>query len=596
MTYQNAQFKNSGNDEGDILNFFNNHLRTLVQKNGGDNTFSIVEELCHDKDETIPLGTKTKIRLTHSGHTISQIEKSFIEMTVQLALKFTTKIDANSFYEDKKLDHRFLNLIFVGFKDAVEIIQELQFWVDGKLLSGYHQSEMMRESFAYNCIRPKDDKTNASHSHSLWESVMCMSPNVAGCYIPLYCFENEKLVTVEMKLIIPFTDQLALQAWRLYPNRILGEMEEEVKFCLDSLVWCQIPPENVSEIKKFWTGGKDMSLAVPHNLAITNHFTQIKNSAIIVKKVLNAASDIVQTLIKKSVPSDVNKGNFTVYELGVNTLEYEPSKCSITRCRSNCAGFGVKPDVIESLMTTLQEPIIIPSQELTRFQFEHQISTKNISISKSVPLKNATNITMMFPSKGDVTCYKNVMMKSVRLSVNKKKYPETEFDKTWDARFVQYQLMANELEGNIEPTNEFVESISRPLNYHFDDYPIKHSEGDCERDFKTDNTRFLMCPFDNTSFGINFQLERGNSGYVFDGVDTGNQAVAIEFKGDMISNDDTNTYYYPDLKIEADDIVVNTDSKQNPIPEMWVCSDTYWTWSIQDGVQYYPRGRPTGYD
>ena len=107
-----------------------------------------------------------------------------------------------------------------------------------------------------------------------------------------------------------------------------------------------------------------------------------------------------------------------------------------------------------------------------------------------------------------------------------------------------------------------------------------------------------MCPFDNTSFGINFQLERGNSGYVFDGVDTGNQAVSIEFRGNLIEVDEKCRYLYPYYKNNAGTIQVNTDagSKVSPIPEMWICSDTYWTWSIQDGVQYYPRGRPTGYD
>ena len=33
-----------------------------------------------------------------------------------------------------------------------------------------------------------------------------------------------------------------------------------------------------------------------------------------------------------------------------------------------------------------------------------------------------------------------------------------------------------------------------------------------------------------------------------------------------------------------------------PPPEMWVCSDTYWTWSVQDGVRYYARGIPAGYE
>ena len=598
MTYQNAQFKNTGNDEGDILNFFNNHLRTLVQKNGGDNTFSVVEELCHDKDETIPIGTKTKIRLTHSGHTISQIEKSFLRLIVDLNLSMNKTITAGTF---KGKDWEKLNLIFVGFKDAVEIISELQFWVDGKLISGYHQSEMVRESFAYNSIRPKDSKYNSAHSHSLWESVCCMSPNVAGVYIPMSAFEgNNKKVQVKMELVIPFTDQLALQAWRLYPNRILGEVEEEIKFTLDGLVWCQVPPKNVAEAIKFWTSANNGELAAP-DLPITNHFVQINQEALIVSKVYQCAfakfkaNDTDENRLPNnayycasSVHDATGVAQWNKYEIDLNTLEVNVNECKIEKCRTNCAGFGVKPDVIEALMTTLQEPIIIPSQELTRYQFESRISDQRIDISKSIPLKNATNITLMFPSKpNDLTVYQNPMFTQFRLSVNKKKYPETEFDNSWDGRFVQYQLMANELDGYIEPTVEYLESISRPLNHVSESIPIiaKHE-------------RYFMCPFDNTSFGINFQLERGNSGYVFDGVDTGNQAVSIEFRGNLIEVDEKCRYLYPYYKNNAGTIQVNTDagSKVSPIPEMWICSDTYWTWSIQDGVQYYPRGRPTGYD
>ena len=115
-----------------------------------------------------------------------------------------------------------------------------------------------------------------------------------------------------------------------------------------------------------------------------------------------------------------------------------------------------------------------------------------------------------------------------------------------------------------------------------------------------------MCPWDNTSFGINFQLERGNAGYVFDGIDTGSHAITVEFRGHPISKttpDDP--YLYPDLKMKlnsdsppkpTNEVVVDDKAPNPPFPEMWICSDTYWTWSIADGVRYYPRGIPAGYD
>lgn len=89
MTYYNAQTKNLGNDEGDVLSFFQSKLRNLIQRNGGDNTFSFVMEEFKDKDAPLPVGTKTRIKLSHSGHTITQIEKSFTTILLDFIIKLS---------------------------------------------------------------------------------------------------------------------------------------------------------------------------------------------------------------------------------------------------------------------------------------------------------------------------------------------------------------------------------------------------------------------------------------------------------------------------------------------------------------------------
>ena len=652
MTYANAQYQNRGNDEGDVLNFFNDKLRNLVQKNSGDNTFSIVQENCHDKDEPVPLNTKTKLRLSHSAHTISQIEKGFIELLLRLEVELED-IAGDRITIDKEFSH--LNYLFIGFKDAVEIISEVFFWVDGRLVDNYHQNEMVRESFAYNSIRPKDAKKANPHSHALWEDVCMMSPNVCGVYIPLTQFIKPESplpsgksesdfarqpdtdgtaanrgvhkdyrskddfkpvpVKIEMKLCIPFTDQLVLQAWRLYPNRILGEIEEEVKFALNGLVWCQVPPKEVAEVKKFWGLSNDLELSVPNFLPTTNHFTQIGQKALIVSDIhyLNCGDDIIpfynvhgeiknglswyaesscasakMTILKgklgngsSDISYTVNTKKWSSWKVSTARLKFNPNSCQISTLKTHCAGFGIKQDVIKALMEAMNEPIIIPAQELTRHQYEGHADKNGIVLSKTVPLRNATNITMMFPLHSeDCTVFQNINYKNVKLIVNKRTYPETEFDNTWDGRFVQYQLMANELDGMIEPTREFVESITRPLSLEFE---RKETDADTYRTANEppEGKRFKMSPFDNTSFGINFQLERGNAGYVFDGIDTGSHTVTIEFRG------------HPDIDADLD-FIERTSAP--PPPEMWVCSDTYWTWSVQDGVRYYARGIPAGYE
>ena len=663
MTYQNARFKNSGNNEGDVLNFFNDTVRNLIQKNGGDNTFSTFSEEFHEKDIALAIGEKTHLMLTHPNHTISQIEKSFISMEIEFEVGFEEEVkwknwmdehvtiireeeeedeeeevkppegeenqkgeeeegeeppegkdppegeenqkgeeeegeeppkgdenqkgeeeDGNAeeggfFKKVKRIkkvdwtpkDKYQLNQIFVGFKDAVEIISECRFFCDGKLIKEYHQNEMIRESFAYNSIKTRDSKITAPHSHSLWENVEMMSPNVCGVFIPLEKFkwsENHKqtFVPIKMELIIPFTDQLVLQAWRLYPNAIIGEIVEEIRTSLEGLVWCQIQPKNVAQIRQFWENNTDLAVPGMFEANIPKRFIQIGQEGKIIKTI--TGNEALRWPIKNNT-------------LIVNRKK----KPMITKGRTNCFGFGVKPAVVDGLLEIFNEEIYIPAQELTRHIFEQKHTEKGIVCSKIVPLRNATNITMMFPRNyHDTTCFQNPMYKNVQLLIDKKVYPQQEFENTWDGRFVQYQLYANELDG-VEATKEFMESISRPINNIYD-HSLK---------------RFYSTTFDNTSFGLNFQLERGNAGYVFDGIDTGCRGVKIEFRGDRIDIDenvklgDNDTYLYP-ATYDNGDVADAEYQPQIPPPEMWICSDTFWTWSAENGVEYHKEGLPVGYE
>ena len=98
--------------------------------------------------------------------------------------------------------------------------------------------------------------------------------------------------------------------------------------------------------------------------------------------------------------------------------------------------------------------------------------------------------------------------------------------------------------------------------------------------------RYKGCLRDATSFCINFQLERTNAGYVFDGVNTGNNTVAVKFKGQPMYRGKNDTYYNFDL---------NNPSAHPPAPEMWICTDTYFTWGVKS-IKYFATGTPEGTD
>ena len=113
MTYYNAQTKNTGNDEGDVLSFFQSKLRNLIQHNGGDHSFSFVMEEFTSKDAPMLVGTKTRIKLSHSGHTITQIEKSFSTIQLEFLVQLSKAIDVSA-------DTNKLHKLFVGFKKKLK--------------------------------------------------------------------------------------------------------------------------------------------------------------------------------------------------------------------------------------------------------------------------------------------------------------------------------------------------------------------------------------------------------------------------------------------------------------------------------------------
>ena len=646
MTHLNAQTKNLGNDEGDVLSFFQNKLRNLIQRNGGDNSFSFVMEEFTNKDAPMPVGTKTRIKLTHSGHTITQIEKSFSTILLDFNVKLSEKIDVSA-------DKNGLLKVFIGFKNAVEFYEDCRFWINGKLLDTYRQDELQRESFAYNSIKPRDAKATSKYSHSTWENVSQFSPSVCGCYVDLKDLADGLIHKLTIELTIPFIDQLALQAWQLYPNAICGEIEEEVKTSLRAMVWAQVNPNIVKETLQFLED-KAIDEEMPAVVPITRKFTQVGRPATIVTHysgsptpaqtltikyqrihagkaytdtepaagdqrtdthndetepivihftytdeefekfgvrkedsnkpwfaeevacanpdfILNAGdtvklleNDVKGVLLVKSTKSSGDSINLDVGKVTLDVLTG-----TIQLGRSNLAGFGLKPGVYQGLVNELRTPLLIPSQELTREIFEGSAKVNGLEISKSIPLRNATNITMMFPkSPIDITCFDNIMYQNVQLVVNKRTYPDTEFHNTCAARFYQHQLIANELDGALEATQEFEDSFTQPLND-----PVT-------------GKRYTNCRSDGTSFGINFQLERSNAGYVFDGLDTGSNSVTVTFRGQPMYRGEDDTYFIPDPTLP---------DVHPPAPEAWICSDTFFTWSV-NGVDYHPNGIPAGYE
>jgi hypothetical protein len=106
---------------------------------------------------------------------------------------------------------------------------------------------------------------------------------------------------------------------------------------------------------------------------------------------------------------------------------------------------------------------------------------------------------------------------------------------------------------------------------------------------------------------FNCQLERAGAGYCFDGIDSNGQNVAIQLKGRPIvsgaqgaAETEVPAQYF-DLDTYWDYDPNHWSGGENPKPapgprpqnpELWICHETYFRLSVDEGVVYCPVGIP----
>jgi hypothetical protein len=162
------------------------------------------------------------------------------------------------------------------------------------------------------------------------------------------------------------------------------------------------------------------------------------------------------------------------------------------------------------------------------------------------------------------------MYQNIQVTIGNTNYPDNPFT-TIGPRFVQYQLIASDLDGPIEPTKEYLNSISRAKN----SATGKRLE------------RFLN---DESSFMINIQLERSGAGYCYDGIDTNGSSISIQLKGNPMYSGENDTYYYNPNPTQTNVI------DHPPPPQLWICQETFWILHSNDvsssKLTYAPIGVP----
>ena len=140
--------------------------------------------------------------------------------------------------------------LFVGFKSSNQLFDRLEI-LHNNVNVGYQQNECIREGFLYSSVKPEAEKKRRRFVHSLWENISNYSQTHAGAYVNLNSFKNTGRSEVEFDLNVPFDDLLALQAFDLFPNGIIGDLSIRFQVSPAGLVWAVLDPYTVAETKAF---------------------------------------------------------------------------------------------------------------------------------------------------------------------------------------------------------------------------------------------------------------------------------------------------------------------------------------------------------
>ena len=543
MYFDNTKAKGEFTHEGSVADVFK-RMRNIIETNDGTRSFEWVTDSCHDQQAPFDHNKETRIALTSTQHLISDISKGFFTLKVIAKDVQVTGITAGSFNDPKHLIKGFL-----GWRDSNEAIRQIQIWVNGHSI-GYNQQEGIREGFAYSTCKDADEMTTA-FIHSVYEKVVNYATTKCGEYFNFNDFKDGLAHTIEWTANIPFDDLLVLQAFELFPNFAIPNVEVRLYIDPAGLVWCPVSPYAVYEHKTL-IQGESIPYELPQGINYTRQFIQI-----------NEYGTAPITFTENSSGEAPNI-TFTAPTITSGEIKVSCNNLSITELSSHMCGFGVCQQSLSEIMDVLKDGINIPTQFLTYDSFPDAAKERGLKSTVRATLSNATNISIVFPKHAnDITVMENPMYENLQLRIDNKPFPDKTLS-TIGAEFLQMQLIASDLDGPIRWTQEFEDSYTQPKNAE-------------------DGTRYANTLRDSTRFMWNLQLERNGCGYFFDGYESFGRNIPIEIEGKPIYQGANDTYYNVDA----------AGTVHPPPVQLWTCRDCY-IQLVPGDMCFHVNGEPSG--
>ncbi|KAA6402987.1 MAG: hypothetical protein EZS28_001492 [Streblomastix strix] len=521
-------------------------------RNDGEHHYSI-KEIKPESQMPALFDKEILISLSDTDHDVTQIQNSFRSIVFTANVQFDNKFEG---FEEAYKDG---TVLFIGLKSASQVIREYTIYHRGRTIDGTFQNNSTIEQFIYNTVKPRSEKNNRKHIHSLYENIHKYDTSACGTYVTIREIEEAikdqvsvpYTMPIRFRLSIPLDDILIFSGFTDYPNSLFGDLKIKFKINPNAFVFAQVNP--IISTAKYYTMNKtDLMASGPDKLKnidllfrnwslgyqYTKQFTQMGCTADLITKIsIEQTTDSgLKNLMCSSTPVTLSIKNYVVTEVTANMSGYKATNDCLQRVREFNAN----------------RPFVVNSQRVETWSFPTSATTTGIRTSQNIPLSHVTDLCLLFPKDARATtCYENPCYHNMQVTTCGRNFPDMPLN-ILDQQFFQIQLNVSNLDLLFEATDEFEDALTTPRNTA---------------------SRRLNPHTDLTSFMITLQCERNSNGALtFDGLDTNNQNVSVELRGAPIYQRDTDCYYNVDLM-----------GKRPPPPILCTKHDTFWLFGPANG-------------
>jgi hypothetical protein len=527
-------------------------MADIISQNDGVRRHSTVENTCYDIDAPFSLRDRSHIRITSNMFDVTQLGESFITCTIKTYITSDT-----AFTDPGKLG---CLRIFSGVKNSNEVIRQMDLF-HNENVTGYTSQNCVQEHHAYSTYKSKSSKEIHKFVHTQYDDIESYSKSIAGGYIdPAKAWPSANSTYEHtMDLNIPINDFYALQVFEDWPQ-LFGDLVMRLYFTEISQVFAQVDPNLVAfetylQEDTTTLGSDDSGYPIVANPAI---YPLLRDTPFKYDRKFNQVGVTGEFITGvEFTPGDQNTPASVSYE--TSKVTFDIRKADILSLRCTIKGYDINDNVKPQLTSlfTPENPAIIPAQQIEILQFNKPANDRTYNQALTFALRNVSDFIMAFPMDSrQTTCFENPMLAGVQLNIDNKTIPEMPLS-TMGNHFYNLVTSSADLDDLFPATKEFEKSLTDSrLNHNFK--PIIRNS--------TDRTNFLPI----------ISVERKTSGYVFDGMETGNRNVSIRWKFHPIHQDAGDVYL----------------SKTNHGPQLWLCRDTYFQFDTTNGLRYFTQGVP----